>query len=66
MDELVDWLNLVDAAYRTDLRELNEHNFARFDAKFEQRIAELRSELLTAMASMETRLERRIARSHAG
>ncbi len=39
MDELVDWLNLVDAAYRTDLRELNEHNFARFDAKLEQRIA---------------------------
>jgi hypothetical protein len=27
------------------LRELNELNFARFDAKLEQRLAELRSEL---------------------
>jgi hypothetical protein len=33
--------------YRTDLRELNELNFARFDAKLEQRLAELRSELQT-------------------
>jgi hypothetical protein len=31
----------------TDLRELNELNFARFDAKLEQRLAELRSELQT-------------------
>jgi hypothetical protein len=36
---------LVDATYRSDLRELNELNFARFDAKLEQRLAELRAEL---------------------
>jgi len=30
----------VDATYRTDLRELNELNFARFDAKLEQRFAQ--------------------------
>jgi hypothetical protein len=41
----VEWFNAVDLAYRTDLRELNELNFARFDAKLEQRLAELRSEL---------------------
>ena len=29
----------VDAAYRTDLREINELNFARFDANLEQRLA---------------------------
>ena len=29
----------------TDLRELNELNFGRFDAKLEQRLAELRGEL---------------------
>jgi hypothetical protein len=46
-NELVDWFNAVDLSYRTDLRELNELNFARFDAKLEQRLAELRSELLT-------------------
>jgi len=36
----VDWFNVVDATYRADLRELNELNFARFDAKLEQRLAE--------------------------
>ena len=35
----------MDLTYRTDLRELNELNFARFDAKLELRLAELRSEL---------------------
>jgi len=39
-NELVDWFNKVDETYRTDLRELNELNFARFDAKLEQRFAE--------------------------
>ena len=33
----------MDLTYRTDLRELNELNFARFDAKLEQRIADLRA-----------------------
>jgi hypothetical protein len=46
-NELVEWFNAVDLAYRTDLRELNELNFARFDAKLEQRLAELRAELRT-------------------
>jgi hypothetical protein len=41
----VEWFNSVDATYRADLRELNELNFARFDAKLEQRLAELRAEL---------------------
>ena len=44
-NELVEWFNAVDATYRTDLRELNELNFARFDAKLEQRLAELRAEI---------------------
>jgi len=39
-NELVNWFNAVDATYRTDLRELNELNFARFDAKVDQRFAE--------------------------
>lgn len=49
-NELVDWFNAVDATYRADLRELNELNFARFDAKLEQRLAQ-----------SDTRWERRIA-----
>ena len=44
-NELVDWFNAVDLTYRADLRELNELNFARFDAKLEQRVAELRAEI---------------------
>jgi len=47
-NELVDWFNAVDLSYRTDLRELNGLNFARFDAKLEQRLAELRAELRTS------------------
>src|SRR5881409_1536706 len=42
--ELVDWFNAVDATYRADLRELNELNFSRFDAKLEQRLATLDAE----------------------
>ena len=39
-NELVDWFNAVDATYRSDLRDINELNFARFDARQEQRFAE--------------------------
>jgi hypothetical protein len=39
-NELVDWLNAVDATYRSDLRETNELNFARFMASVDQRFAE--------------------------
>ena len=66
-NELVEWFNLVDATYRGDLRELNELNFARFDAKVEQRWAELRAEmragfaeLRAEMAQLETRLTKRM------
>src|SRR6266496_3870672 len=44
-NELVDWFNMVDATYRSDLRELNELNYARFDAKLEQRVVELDAKL---------------------
>ncbi len=52
----MNWFNAVDATYRTDLRELNELNFARFDAKFEQRMAELRAELRQAIAALRSEL----------
>ena len=44
-NELVNRFNDVDATYRGGLREVNELNFARFDAKLEQRLAELKAEL---------------------
>jgi hypothetical protein len=43
--EMVNWFNQVDDTYRGQLRELNELNFARFDAKLEQRLAEVKAEL---------------------
>jgi hypothetical protein len=68
-NELVEWFNQVDAAYRSNLRELNELNFARFDAKVEQRFAqrdatlerrfaELRGEIQIGLHSLETKLIR--------
>ena len=48
-NELVEWFNSVDATYRADLRELNELNFARFDAKLEQRLAEFGADLRVDM-----------------
>jgi hypothetical protein len=48
-NELVNWFNAVDATYRADLREFNELNFARFDAKLDQRLAELKSDLVKWM-----------------
>ena len=59
-NELVEWFNLVDATYRSDLRDLNELNFARFDAKLEQRIAEVMAHVDTRMAQLETRLTKRM------
>ena len=48
-NELVDWFNSVDATYRDDLREINELNFVRFDAKLEQRLAQLETKLIRWM-----------------
>ncbi len=55
-NELVDWFNAVDLTYRTDLRELNELNFARFDAKLEQRVAELRAGLRQELVELRMEL----------
>ena len=55
-NELVEWFNLVDATYRGDLRELNELNFARFDAKLEQRVAQLDAKLERRLTQLEQRI----------
>src|SRR2546422_4251416 len=51
-NELVEWFNQLDATYRTELRELNELNFGRFDATLEA----LESRLEARMAAFEARL----------
>lgn len=60
-NELVDWFNKVDAAYRLDLREFNETNFARFDAKLEQRLAQFDASVAQRIAHLEVKLEHRLA-----
>lgn len=57
-NELVNWFNAVDATYKADLLQLNETNWARFDARLEQRVAELRAELRTEIANSKSELIR--------
>jgi hypothetical protein len=56
-NELVDWFNAVDATYRSDLRDLNETNFARFDAKLEQRFAQFESKVDQRFALTDARID---------
>lgn len=61
-NELVEWFNLVDATYRSNLKELNELNFARFDAKVEQRFAEADAKWERRLAQLEAKWEQRFGR----
>lgn len=60
-NELVAWFNAVDDTYRQDLRDLNEVNFQRFDAKVEQRFAEADLRLERRFAELEVKWEKRFA-----
>ena len=62
-NELVNWFNAVDDTYRGDLKELNELNFARFDAKLEQRLAQFETKLEQRLGLFETRFEQRLAQT---
>jgi len=60
-NELVNWFNAVDATYRGELRELNEANFARFDAKLGERLAQLDAKWETRWAELDAKWETRWA-----
>lgn len=60
-NELVEWLNQVEAAYRSDLREINELNFVRFDAKLEQRVTQVEG----TIDRLGSRMEQRFAQMEA-
>ena len=64
-NELVEWFNQVDATYRADLLQINELNFSRFDARLEQRTAQIQAKLEQRIARVEAKLEQRIARVEA-
>jgi hypothetical protein len=59
-NELVDWFNQVDLTYRTELRELNELNFARFDAKVEQRLGTLEARFDSRIDSLAAQLNAKL------
>ena len=61
VDELVDWFNKVDLTYRSEFRELFEVNFARVDAKLEQRIAELRAEFIGELSGVKAEFSSKLA-----
>jgi hypothetical protein len=44
VNELVEWLNQVDLAYRSELERVSDAYLQRSDAKLEQRLAEFRAE----------------------
>ena len=56
---------MVDAAYRSEIGDLFGVHFGRFDAKLEQRSAELRADLRTEferrIGALDTKLEQRTA-----
>jgi hypothetical protein len=51
-NELVEWLNQVDLAYRSELRELNELHFARFEAKVGERLAAFETQINKGLADV--------------
>ena len=61
-NELVEWFNQVDLTYRTELRQLNDLNFARFDARLEQRAATLEAKIGARIEALEARLQATLER----
>jgi len=61
-NELVEWFNQVDATYKSDLRELNELNFARFDARLVGELGQMEARFDAKLARELARLETRIVR----
>jgi len=64
-NELAEWLNQVGQPYRSELREINEMNFARFDAKLEQRVAQVEAKIDQRVAQLDAKIEQRVARLEA-
>ena len=73
-NELVEWLNSVDAGYRSELRQLMEANLAHIDARFdafEARFdakldAKLGARLETFEAKLDAKLEAKLGRLEGG
>lgn len=51
----------MDATYNADLREMNDLNFARFDAKVGERLTQFESRIDRRFAEFEARVDGRLA-----
>src|SRR5690349_15763191 len=59
-NELVNWFNAVDETYRSDLKEVNELNYARWKADFDHRLAEFRAHMDQRLNEIDARWETRL------
>ena len=59
-NELVDWFNTMDSSQKGELRDINEQNARRFEARLDQRSAELDAKIDRVVAQFEAVLERRL------
>jgi len=59
--EMITWFDETQRGARQELRELNELNFARFDARVGERMAVLEQKLGERVAGVEQRLTERVA-----
>lgn len=72
VDELVDWFNLVNATYKSELHELNAGNFVRFDKldervdKLDERVAKLDERVARLDAKIDQRVSDLRVEMHAG
>jgi hypothetical protein len=60
-NELVNWLNSVDAEFRSELRERDDRHWERFRTELASSITGLRSELRLEMAELRTELKGEMA-----
>ena len=61
-NELVDWMNSVDGAYRQEFRDLFEAHFGRFEARLQQGLAELRAQFNEKLGMLEARMQAQFSR----
>ena len=64
VNEMVDLFNRIDDAARSDLRLLNEQNALRFEARLDQRSAELRGDIEKLGARLDGRIDALDAELH--
>jgi predicted house-cleaning noncanonical NTP pyrophosphatase (MazG superfamily) len=61
VNELVELLNQVDLAFRSELHQASDANFTRLEAKLHQELAEFRAEMRADMAALRSEMRGEMA-----